>query len=84
MQQSAVCMCFHSTVLGGTDIVGCFASQSWAVPVVRGEIQARVLGCAMECWDEEGTTRYYNVSYSWGSYHQIIIACVSNRQACIW
>ncbi|XP_067934746.1 acetoacetyl-CoA synthetase-like [Watersipora subatra] len=42
------------SITGGTDIVGCFAAQNWTVPVYKGEIQSRNLGCAMECWDENG------------------------------
>ncbi|KAF6031012.1 AACS [Bugula neritina] len=42
------------SITGGTDIVGCFAAQNWTVPVYKGEIQSRNLGCAVECWDESG------------------------------
>ena len=41
-------------ISGGTDIVGCFAAQNWTVPVYKGEIQSRNLGCAMECYNENG------------------------------
>ncbi|XP_070573121.1 acetoacetyl-CoA synthetase-like [Ptychodera flava] len=42
------------SITGGTDIIGCFAGQSWMVPVYRGELQTRLLGMAMESADEEG------------------------------
>ena len=41
---------------GGTDIIGCFAACCSDLPVHRGEIQCRVLGMAMESWDETGKT----------------------------
>ena len=41
---------------GGTDIIGCFAACCSDLPVHRGEIQCRVLGMAMESWDETGNT----------------------------
>ena len=42
------------SISGGTDIISCFAGQNPVVPVFRGEIQARNLGMAVECWNEEG------------------------------
>uniref|UniRef100_A0A673JL92 Acetoacetyl-CoA synthetase n=1 Tax=Sinocyclocheilus rhinocerous TaxID=307959 RepID=A0A673JL92_9TELE len=39
---------------GGTDIISCFMGQNMAVPVYRGEIQARNLGMAVESWNCEG------------------------------
>lgn len=44
--------CF--SLAGGTDIISCFAGQNPTLPVHRGEIQARNLGMAMECWNEDG------------------------------
>ncbi len=43
-----------ASVSGGTDIVGCFALGVPTLPVRRGELQARALGCAVEAWDESG------------------------------
>ncbi len=43
-----------ASVSGGTDIVGCFALGVPTLPVRRGELQARALGCAIEAWDESG------------------------------
>ena len=43
-----------SSLAGGTDIISCFAGQNPTLPVHRGEIQARNLGMAMECWNEDG------------------------------
>ena len=42
------------SITGGTDIISCFAGQNPALPVHRGEIQARNLGMAVECWNEDG------------------------------
>jgi len=42
-------------VSGGTDIIGCFVGGNPAGPVWRGEIQARLLGMAVEVFDENGT-----------------------------
>ncbi|XP_077995302.1 acetoacetyl-CoA synthetase-like [Glandiceps talaboti] len=46
------------SITGGTDIIGCFAGQSWMVPVYKGELQCRLLGMAMESWDDEGKAIY--------------------------
>jgi len=43
-----------ASVSGGTDIVGCFALGVPTLPVRRGELQARALGCAVEAWNEAG------------------------------
>jgi len=43
-----------SSISGGTDIVGCFALGVPTLPVRRGELQARALGCAIEAWNESG------------------------------
>ncbi|KAJ2829127.1 hypothetical protein IWW50_001023 [Coemansia erecta] len=39
-----------SSITGGTDICSLFCGASTALPVYRGEIQARGLGMAIECW----------------------------------
>ncbi|XP_013397438.1 acetoacetyl-CoA synthetase-like [Lingula anatina] len=41
------------SITGGTDIISCFAGQNCTLPVYRGEIQARNLGMAVECWNED-------------------------------
>ena len=41
--------------VGGTDIISCFSGQNPILPVYRGEIQARNLAMAVECWNEDGT-----------------------------
>lgn len=46
------------SITGGTDIISCFAGQSWMLPVIRGEIQGRLLGMAMESWNENGEAVY--------------------------
>ncbi len=43
-----------SSMCGGTDILGCFMAGNPTGPVWRGEIQARVLGMAMDVFDSSG------------------------------
>ncbi|MBT5108454.1 MAG: acetoacetate--CoA ligase [Rhodospirillaceae bacterium] len=43
-----------SSIAGGTDIVGCFLGGNPVGPVHRGEIQARLLGMAVEVFDDDG------------------------------
>ena len=45
-----------SSISGGTDIVGCFASGSSVLPVRRGEIQTLALGMKVEVYDEDGVS----------------------------
>jgi len=44
-----------ASISGGTDILGCFAGGCPIRPVWRGELQCRMLGMAVEVWDEDGT-----------------------------
>ncbi len=39
---------------GGTDVCTAFVGGVPILPVYRGELQARSLGCAIEAWDEDG------------------------------
>lgn len=39
---------------GGTEIVSGFVGASPTLPVYAGEIQTRLLGMAIDCWDEQG------------------------------
>jgi acetoacetyl-CoA synthetase len=39
---------------GGTDVCTAFVGGVPTLPVYRGEIQARALGCAVEAWDPSG------------------------------
>src|SRR3954470_7814894 len=39
---------------GGTDVCSAFVGGVPSLPVYRGELQARSLGCAVESWDEDG------------------------------
>ena len=39
---------------GGTDVCTAFVDGVPILPVRRGELQARALGCAVAAWDEEG------------------------------
>ena len=43
-----------SSIAGGTDLIGCFVGGNPIGPVWSGEIQARVLGMAVDVFDEEG------------------------------
>jgi acetoacetyl-CoA synthetase len=43
-----------ASISGGTDIVGCFVGGDPIGPVWRGEIQARLLGMAVDVFDEDG------------------------------
>ena len=43
-----------ASVSGGTDIIGCFVGGNPLGPVWRGEIQAKILGMAIEVFDEQG------------------------------
>ena len=43
-----------ASISGGTDLLGCFAAGAPTLPVRRGELQCRVLGMAVEAWDEQG------------------------------
>ena len=60
---------------GGTDIISCFAGQNPVLPVYRGEIQARNLAMAVECWNEDGESHSAVgvASVVWG------VACVQVR-----
>ena len=40
---------------GGTDVCTAFVGGVPLLPVHRGELQARALGCAVEAWDEDGS-----------------------------
>jgi acetoacetyl-CoA synthetase len=41
---------------GGTDVCTAFVGGVPTLPVYRGELQARALGCKVEAWDEEGNS----------------------------
>jgi len=41
---------------GGTDVCTAFVGGVPVLPVHRGEMQGRALGCAVEAWDEDGNT----------------------------
>jgi len=43
-----------ASISGGTDIIGCFVGGNPAGPVWRGESQARLLGMAVEVFDDGG------------------------------
>ena len=41
-------------ISGGTDFAGAFIGGNRELPQVPGEMQCRLLGCAVEAWNEEG------------------------------
>jgi acetoacetyl-CoA synthetase len=41
-------------ISGGTDFAGAFVAGNRALPVVRGEMQCRCLGAAVEAWSDDG------------------------------
>jgi acetoacetyl-CoA synthetase len=41
-------------ISGGTDFCGAFIGGHRELPQVPGQMQARLLGCAVESWDEQG------------------------------
>ena len=43
-----------SSVSGGTDILACFVGGNSILPVHRGEIQCKVLGMAIDVFDDDG------------------------------
>ena len=43
-----------SNISGGTDFAGAFIAGCRELPQVPGEMQCRVLGCAVESWNERG------------------------------
>ncbi|RYX96625.1 MAG: acetoacetate--CoA ligase [Comamonadaceae bacterium] len=45
---------FWANISGGTDFAGAFIAGNRELPLVPGEMQCRVLGCAVEAWNEAG------------------------------
>ena len=41
-------------ISGGTDFAGAFIGGNRELPLVVGEMQCRLLGCAVEAWNEQG------------------------------
>ncbi len=41
-------------ISGGTDFAGAFVAGNITLPVVRGQMQVRCLGAAVEAWNEDG------------------------------
>ena len=44
------------SISGGTDIISCFALNSPAIPVYRGELQCRGLGMDVDAFDDKGNS----------------------------
>jgi acetoacetyl-CoA synthetase len=45
---------FIVNISGGTDFCGAFIGSHRELPAVAGQMQCRLLGCAVESWNEEG------------------------------
>jgi acetoacetyl-CoA synthetase len=45
---------YLSNISGGTDFAGAFIGGNRELPQVPGQMQCRLLGCAVEAWDEDG------------------------------
>jgi acetoacetyl-CoA synthetase len=45
---------FWCNISGGTDFCGAFIGSHRELPQVPGQMQCRLLGCAVEAWNEEG------------------------------
>jgi acetoacetyl-CoA synthetase len=45
---------FWCNISGGTDFCGAFIGSNRELPQVPGQMQCRLLGCAVEAWNEEG------------------------------
>ena len=43
-----------ANISGGTDFAGAFIAGHRELPQIPGEMQCRVLGCAVEAWNEQG------------------------------
>ena len=43
-----------ANISGGTDFAGAFIGGHRELPLVPGEMQCRLLGCAVEAWNEQG------------------------------
>ncbi len=43
-----------ANISGGTDFAGAFIAGNRELPQIPGEMQCRVLGCAVEAWNEQG------------------------------
>ena len=41
-------------ISGGTDFAGAFIGGNRTLPLIPGEMQCRLLGCAVEAWSEQG------------------------------
>lgn len=44
-------------ISGGTDFAGGFIGGNRELPMIQGEMQCRLLGCAVESWSEDGATQ---------------------------
>ncbi len=54
MARVGVSEVWWSNISGGTDFAGAFIGGNPELPQVPGEMQCRILGCAVEAWNEQG------------------------------
>lgn len=55
-----------ASISGGTDILGCFLAGVPTLPVHRGELQAAVLGMAVEIYDDQNDNHPHPLTYGRG------------------
>jgi acetoacetyl-CoA synthetase len=55
MAQLGVPDIWWCNISGGTDFAGAFIGGNRELPQIPGEMQCRLLGCAVEAWSEQGT-----------------------------
>ena len=53
-RQQAQADIWWCNISGGTDFAGAFIGGNRELPQVPGEMQCRLLGCAVEAWNEQG------------------------------
>jgi acetoacetyl-CoA synthetase len=54
MEKAGVPDIWWANMSGGTDFAGAFIGGNRELPQVPGEMQCRLLGCAVEAWNEQG------------------------------
>jgi len=85
-------------ISGGTDFAGAFIGGNRELPQVPGEMQCRLLGCAVEAWNEQGEPVIGEVGelvcsqpipsmplYFWGDTgHQLYLASYFDMYPGVW
>jgi acetoacetyl-CoA synthetase len=87
-----------ANISGGTDFAGAFIGGHRELPLVPGEMQCRLLGCAVEAWNEQGQPVVHEVGelvctrpipsmplYFWGDPdHQRYLASYFDMYPGVW